>query len=158
MEFSDPPSQTSGKRINDIVTIGGDMRYEVLEHTADVMIRTTGDSLEDCFANAAYALFDQMVDADSIVPKVVHEFEVDGFDLESLLLNFLSEFLFIHDTTRLVFNEFDVAIEGLKVQCQARGERIDLQRHGPKKEIKAITYHMMSIDLDIPSVTVIFDI
>jgi SHS2 domain-containing protein len=134
------------------------MRYEVLEHTADVMIRTRGGSLEECFANAAYALFDQMVDAELIEPIVAYEFEVDGFDLESLLLNFLSEFLFILDTKRLVFNQFEVAIEGLSVRCLARGERIDLQRHGPKKEIKAITYHMMSIDLDPPSVTVVLDI
>ena len=134
------------------------MRYEVLEHTADVMIRTTGASLEECFANAAYALFDQMVEADRIEPVTVREITAEGFDLESLLMNFLSEFLFILDTERLVFGRFDVSIEGLALHCLAHGERIDLERHGPKKEVKAITYNMMSVDAEEPSLTVVFDI
>jgi SHS2 domain-containing protein len=134
------------------------MRYEVLEHTADVMIRTTGASLEECFANAAYALFDQMVEADRIEPVTVREITAEGFDLESLLLNFLSEFLFVLDTERLVFGRFDVSIDGLRLHCLAHGERIDLERHGPKKEVKAITYNMMFVDADEPSLTVVFDI
>ena len=39
------------------------MRYELLEHAADVMVRCTGKDLEECFENAAYALSDQMLDA-----------------------------------------------------------------------------------------------
>ena len=86
------------------------------------------------------------------------DIEVDGFDKESLLLNFLSEFLFLMDTERLVFGRFDVVIDGLKLRCEAWGEEIDPERHGAKREIKAITYHMMNVDEAAPSVTVIFDI
>ena len=73
------------------------MRYEVLEHTADVMIRTTGATRwRSAFANAAYALFDQMVEAEtgSSQRSRSREFDAEGFDLESLLMDFLSEFLF----------------------------------------------------------------
>lgn len=134
------------------------MRYELLEHTADVMVRAYGSSLEECFANAAYALFDQMVEAEKVELRESVELKVEGSDLESLLFNFLSEFLFIHDTTRLVLARFEVRIDGLNLHCRAWGEKIDLQRHGPKKEIKAITYHMMSVDQAAPAVTVVFDI
>jgi SHS2 domain-containing protein len=134
------------------------MRYELLEHTADVMVKAHGATLEECFANAAYALFDQMVHAELIFEKTRHEFSVDGFDMESLLLNFLSEFLFIQDTKRLVFKRFEVRISGLSLHCIAWGEEIDPERHKAKGEVKAITYHMMKIDPDEPSVTVLFDI
>ncbi|QLH75709.1 MAG: archease [Methanomassiliicoccales archaeon] len=134
------------------------MRYELLEHTADVMIRAKGRSLAECFANAAYALFDQIVDVEKVEERREYSFNVEGFDLESLLMNFLSEFLYIHDTTRLVFCRFDVRIEGVALTCTAWGEEIDVERHRAKREIKAVTYHMMKIDEKEPSVQVLFDI
>jgi SHS2 domain-containing protein len=135
-----------------------DMRYEQLEHTADVMIKAHGDSLEECFGNAAYALFNTMVDASTIDPKQEVEVLGEGHDHESLLYNFLSEFLFIHDVSRMIFCEFDIKMDGLKLICKARGEKLNLEKHHPKTEIKAITYHMMAVDADEPSVTVIYDI
>ena len=134
------------------------MRYEQLEHTADVMIKAHGKTLEDCYGNAAYALFNTMVDATTIAPTKEIDFVQEGHDYESLLYNFLSEFLFLHDTTRLVLCEFDVRIEGFKIKCMAKGEKLDLEKHRPKTEIKAITYHMLAVDPVEPSVTVIFDI
>jgi SHS2 domain-containing protein len=134
------------------------MRYELLEHTADVMVKAHGATMEECFENAAYALADQMVHAELIVERTQYEFSVDGFDMESLLLNFLSEFLFIQDTERLVFGRFEVHIVDLTLHCTAWGEKIDPERHQAKGEVKAITYHMMRIDHEEPSVTVLFDI
>lgn len=134
------------------------MRYELLEHTADIMVRTTGADLEECFANAAYALEDQIVDADKVRSLERVEIDVEGFDKEALLLNFLSEFLFLFDTRRLVFGQFLVFIDGNTLHCDAWGEPIDVERHGAKREIKAITYHMMQVDEATPSVTVLFDI
>lgn len=134
------------------------MRYELLEHTADVMVRAHGKDLEECFSNAAYALFDQMVDVTKVETRKEVCFEVEGHDLESLLYNYLSEFLYIHDAKRLVLREFDVRIQRNKVICKARGERHSPSRHGQRHEVKAITYHMLSVDPVEPSVTVIFDI
>jgi protein archease len=44
------------------------------------------------------------------------------------------------------------------VLCKARGERLSPSKHGRRHEVKAITYHMLSVDTEEPSVTVIFDI
>lgn len=134
------------------------MRYELLEHTADVMVRAKGKDLEECFANAAYALFDQMVDVSKVKPMTEVSFEVEGHDLESLLYNFLSEFLYLHDAKQLVLCEFEVEIRGDRVLCKARGERLSHSKHAQRHEVKAITYHMLSVDPKEPSVTVIFDI
>ena len=134
------------------------MRYEQLEHTADVMIKAHGRTLEECYGNAAYALFNTMVDASTIVPSEEIDIVQEGHDPESLLYNFLSEFLYVHDVTSLVLCEFDVSIEDFKIKCKARGEKLDLEKHRPKTEIKAITYHELKVDPDEPSVTVIFDI
>ena len=42
--------------------------------------------------------------------------------------------------------------------CRARGETLDRTRHRVRSEVKAVTYHMMEIDRDTPSVTVLFDV
>ena len=134
------------------------MRYELLEHTADVMIRCTGNTLEECFSHAAYALSDQTVDA-SLVERVVEvPIEVTGEDDESRLFNFLSEVLFIQEAEVFAFADFNVTIDGEKVSAIGWGEPLDLKKHHPKIEVKAITYHMMHVDPSVPELRVVFDV
>ena len=134
------------------------MRYRTLEHTADVMVEAYGSTLEECFANAAYALTDQMVDASKVRHLEERDMVVEGHDRESMLYNLLSEVLFVFDVSNLLLSRFVVRFEGDKVVCRAWGEPFDRQRHRPKKEVKAITYHMMTIEPATPMVRVVFDI
>jgi SHS2 domain-containing protein len=134
------------------------MRYENLEHTADVMIRAYGSTLEECFENAAYGMIDQILDASSVRPKVEETFSVEGGSLEDLLYNFLSEVLFIFDAKRLALGTFHVRLDDGKLECRASGERFDRERHSPKQEIKAVTYHMLKVSTEEPSITVLFDV
>ena len=133
-------------------------RYEMLDHAADVMVRCTGKDLEECFGNAAYALFDQIVDASKIEHSLTRELEVSGNDDEERLYAFLSELLFITDCESLVFNSFKVRFDGDRVICTAEGEPLDIRKHHARAEIKAVTYHMLSVDRKAPTVTVIFDV
>ena len=134
------------------------MRYEVLEHAADVMVRCTGKDLEECFENAAYAMIDQIVDASRIDDSVEKMVEISAQDDEERLYSFLSELLFIVDCESLVFDSFDVTFDGDRVICKAKGEPLDVKKHHAKSEIKAVTYHMLSVNREEPSVTVIFDV
>ncbi|MCX6650269.1 MAG: archease [Methanomassiliicoccales archaeon] len=134
------------------------MRYRTLEHTADVMVEAYGANLEECFGNAAYALTDQILDVSKVRPKLEREILAEGHDHESMLYNFLSELLFVFDVTGMVFSKFTVRFDGDKVVCRAWGEAYDAKRHRPKKEVKAITYHMMAIEPATPAVRVVFDI
>ncbi len=134
------------------------VRYTLIDHTADMMVRAFGDTLEECFGNAAYALFDQTVDLSGIGTDEETEIRVSGIDEEDRLYSFLAEMLFIEDCDNLILKEFDVSFEGEDVVCRARGETLDRSRHRIRSEVKAVTYHMMEIDRDTPSVTVIFDV
>lgn len=133
-------------------------RYILIDHTADMMVKAFGKNLEECFGNAAYALFDQTVDLSNIGTSEKTEIRVSGIDEEDRLFSFLSEMLFIEDADNLILKEFDVRFEGEDVVCTARGETLDRTRHRVRSEVKAVTYHMMNIDRDEPSVTVLFDV
>ena len=132
-------------------------RYETLDHAADVMVRCTGRDLEECFGNAAYAMFDQIVDAERIDDVLERTVEISAEDYEERLYSFLSELLFVMDTESVVFNDFKVTFDGDKVRCVCKGESLDVKKHHAKAEIKAVTYHMLSVKRDVPEVTVIFD-
>lgn len=133
-------------------------RYVLIDHTADMMVRAFGDTLEECFGNAAYALFDQTVDLSDVGTGESVDVRVTGIDDEDRLYSFLSEMLFVEDADGMALKEFDVRFEGDDVVCTARGETLDRSRHRVRSEVKAVTYHMMEIDRDTPSVTVLFDV
>lgn len=134
------------------------MRYELVGHTADVMVRCRGKTMAECFENAAYALFDQMIDASAVEYKIEKTIFASGDDQEERLFNFLSEMLYIMQTENVVFSDFKVTFENDKVKCVAKGEKLDLDKHKPKTEVKAVTYHELSVSKNTPCVTVIFDV
>ena len=124
--------------------------YERLDHTADAFVRCTGKTLEECFENAAYALFDQTVDLRTVSPIEKIHVETIGDTAEERLFNFLDELLFLC--------EFKVIFEDDRVICDAVGERLDFDKHITRTEVKAVTYHMLEVDENEPYVTVLFDI
>ena len=134
------------------------MRYELLEHTADAMVKCYGKDMEECFGNAAYAMYDQMLDASSVMPSISVRLTASGEDWEERLFSFLSELIYITDVKGLVFSEFEVSFNGDDVICTASGEPLDVAKHRPRAEVKAVTYHMMSVDPGEPSATVVFDL
>lgn len=133
-------------------------KYELIEHTADLMVKAYGNTLEECFANAGYALFDQTVDLSGIGPVKTFDIEASGDEPEDLLYSFLSELLFVEDCEGFIMCELEVRFDGGRVVCRGKGEVLDRSRHRIKSEIKAVTYHMLSVNADEPSVTVIFDV
>lgn len=120
--------------------------YTTFEHTADIGIEARGETLEEAFANAARGMFSIIVDGSDIVPRVTREIELPAEDdLEQLVVDWLSELLYIHDVEKLVFGDFQVSIGEERLRATARGEPYSREKHGYGREIKAVTYHMLSI-------------
>lgn len=133
-------------------------RYEVLDHTADLMIRAGGATLAECCENLAYGMFDQTVDLHGVRPLEERTVDVTGRDPEDALYSFLAELLYIEEGDGLVLCEFHVTLDGLRIRCTARGEPLDRGRMHLRAEIKAVTYHAMEIDPVTPRLTVLFDV
>jgi Uncharacterized conserved protein len=122
------------------------------------MVRCKGRTLEECFENAAFAMFDLVSDTSLVSNDVKIDISVSGDDHESRLYAMLSELLFVLDSESLLLSEFSVSFLGNTVRCEAFGEHIDVNKHKLRTEIKAVTYHMMDVDPEVPSLTVIFDV
>ncbi len=128
-----------------------DRGFKQLEHSGDAYMEAWGPTLEGAFESAALALFDVMADTASIRPIAEDRFEVEGDDLEELLYGWLEALLVKFDSDRMLYSKFEVRISplgpdgGYRLRGRAFGEEYDPARHGPKMEVKAVTYHRMEV-------------
>lgn len=120
--------------------------YETFEHTADLGLRAVAADLDSLFAEAARGLFSIIVEnLDQVEPQCKVSFHIEGSDPAYLLFDWLNELLVTFDTRHLLFAEFDVHVTDQGVQATAGGEQLDTNRHHLDHEIKAITYHGLSV-------------
>ena len=125
-------------------------RYTFLEHTADALIEAYGTNLDEAFENAARGLVDTMIDIKTVEEKNEEKFVAYAKDLMGLLYNWLELVLVKVTMNGLVFSSFDVKIRknsrGFEIKGIGIGETLDLKKHKPKTEAKAVTYHLMRIN------------
>ncbi len=133
------------------------MRFEEIEHTADVGIRAYGKTASEILESAAVGMFSLIADLSNVKPVGEEEIRLEADGLPDLLVKWLSELLFLHETGNVLFSSFEVRIRGTKLHGRARGEAIDKERHELKLAIKAVTYHRLSVDVKKGVAEVIFD-
>jgi SHS2 domain-containing protein len=147
--------------------IRGRPRYELLEHTADTGVVVRADSLERLFETAAAAMFDLIADLDRVEASGEgEETRVEAPDLEALLVAWLDELLGRALAAGRVYGEFDVTRVGRsetgawEVSAVVRGAALDLESGAFRTEVKAVTWHALSVSRDARGLEarVIFDI
>jgi SHS2 domain-containing protein len=121
--------------------------FRVLEHTADIGFEAFGATREEVFANAARALFHIIVELDSVEPRETVNLRVEGADPPSLLVNWLSELLYLQDTEGWLFRDFAVdSLSEKSLTAAGQGEKFHPARHQLKLLVKAITYHQLALE------------
>lgn len=125
-------------------TINGS--WKLIEHTADIRAEVTGSSLEELFINAALGLTSLVYTG----PKVHGEKEIDlvlqGEETEEVLVDWLREILYRNRAEGLVFVRADVeelTSQSLRVRAYFG---TGLAEDVPEVEIKAVTYHGLTIE------------
>ncbi|MGA2526983.1 MAG: archease [Smithellaceae bacterium] len=121
--------------------------YKVLDHTADIGIEVWGRTKKELFGNAAEAMFDLIVDLtgiNNVNEKVV---TIRGSDAEDLLVNFLREALYLFNGKKWIIKQCKCSeMKSGQIVAQLQGESYNAQKHQLKTEIKAVTYHGLSIE------------
>lgn len=134
-------------------------QYELIEHTADVGVKAYGKTIAEAFEHAAKGMFDIITDESSIDAVGQYEIHLEAPDLEQLLVDWLSQLLFLNGAQNLVFGTFEVHLTGTHLSAHVFGEKYDTKKHRMGVEIKAVTYHMVHVNEKDPIfVQVLFDI
>ncbi|PQJ34710.1 hypothetical protein BSZ35_08955 [Salinibacter sp. 10B] len=135
-----------------------------IDHTGDIGIRVTAETLPQLFERAAVGMFHVLTDLSAVRSSEETTLTVAGRDREALMVRWLSELNYRHTVEDRLYYDCTVqsiaeAEEGLTLTATVRGEPIDAQRHTVYTEIKAITFHGLRVEEteDGWRVQVIFD-
>nr|HML26860.1 archease [Methanomethylovorans sp.] len=91
-----------------------------------------------------------MIDTSTVSNTLSQDIDLTAEDLDGLLFDWLSEFLFLMDAENLIFGDFRVrSIEQedgrFHLTATVYGEYIDLPRHVFDTEVKAATYNDIQV-------------
>ncbi len=130
------------------------LNYTLFDHTADIGVEIFGRTKKDLFTNAAFALFDILIQdtgnndkSNQKTRERVKTRTVNGADVEDLLINFLRELLYLFNGLGLVVNQGMIADCSMKrLIVKLTVEPYDPKRHLIKTELKAVTYHGLAVE------------
>ena len=122
------------------------MTYKFLSHTADVKFQAQGRTIEEAFSQAATALKETICGDIKIEEKERKEINVKGKDFESLLYNFLEEFLFLLDAKDFLpakIKDIKINKQKFKLNAVIIGDKASNYKF--TNDVKAVTYNSMFV-------------
>lgn len=117
-------------------------------HQADIGLSGFGPTIEDAFEQTALAMTAVVTEPSSVRATGDVRIRCTAPDPELLLIEWLNALIYEMATRHMLFAEFDVHIDGDRLDATARGERISRERHRPAVEIKGATYTALSVRQD----------
>jgi len=122
--------------------------YTVMEHMGDLRLSLRAPTLGALFEVAGEALFDNLADGEVNLAPVacVRLAAADG---EALLVDWLNELVYLHSVGGWLLRRFRVTMDGPTVlKAEVEGERFDTTRHQVRLEVKAATFHRLSLHFE----------
>lgn len=116
--------------------------YEILPHVADLQIRVFGRSKKGLLQNALGAMME--IQRPEIEPgkTVKRNIVVNALDLPSLVVDFLSEILYLGQVHREVYSGMSFQrFSDISIKGQILGQKV--KRFG--EDIKAVTFHNLKV-------------
>lgn len=116
--------------------------FEEIEHTADWAYQVRGENLAQLFVRAALGLYSLV--GMQLAPKeqITKDIQLQEIDRESLLVAWLNELLYLHESEGLGFEKINIQyLDQTNLQAEVTGALTQQWL----KDIKAVTYHNLAI-------------
>jgi len=122
-------------------------RYRELEHTGDLAIEVTAPSREDLLAQALIALARLMVEEEGIDTREQREITVPSDSDADVIRDLLAAALNLFLIDGFIWRSAAVSTrDGGTTVASLSGEIFDRRRHQLIGEIKAVTYHGLTVE------------
>jgi len=136
--------------------------FTIIDHTADLGLKIRGETLERLFENAAKAMLKIMVKTQAPWPTESVHIQLEGRDLEDLLVRWLGEILYCFEgEKRVAVNIHIVSLSPEHLEAILDTIPYDPGNHEILCEIKGVTYHQIEVsrkDDRLWEAKVIFDV
>ncbi len=137
-----------------------DPGWKLLEHTADIRMEVRGASKEGLFLNAARGFTGLLVGESEGLPDIELALSLKADNIEELLVDWLRELLYRHETQGFILVSAEIEeISETSLRAKLSGRTLGPEEE-PEVEIKAVTYHGLSVQKNDAgyAVTIVFDI
>ena len=123
------------------------------EHTADITLECWAPTLTQAFEEAALGAFEVILDTSTVEPLHPHDINLQGIDLEELLVEWVGHLIALIDIKSFFYSKFEVLSithesEGFILKGRVWGEPINFEKHDTRTEVKAMTYADLKITQD----------
>jgi len=114
--------------------------YEFLDHPSEAMVRVTGNTIDEIFADAAKALFELMTDTNKLHGDREFHIELESTDRALLLIDWLNRLILLHEIENVFLCEFQVKVQpGWTLSAKVKGQTISLDQE-KRLQAKSATY------------------
>jgi SHS2 domain-containing protein len=117
-------------------------RFEEVEHVADAAVRAYGHDWPELLVNAALGMFSLLSHWDESSTSVQRTVSLHSVDRETLLVDWLSELLYLHEMESVVF--FDFKMEEATATSLAAVIKGTTEWQ-PRTAIKAVTFNELHV-------------
>lgn len=140
-----PPAPPAKQPAHGIPSTKGEerpCRYEELAHTAEVGLHIQAPTPAALFSCAATGMM-SLLQAGPTPASRHYPISLTAVDTESLLVDWLNELLYLHETTGDVFTGFEITSwQPDRLEAVATGGS---PARPPRLHIKAVTYHQLHV-------------
>lgn len=117
-------------------------RWVEVEHTADLSLHVWGQDLADLFATAAQGMFALIATALEPVKTATRTLSLSAPDVETLLVDWLSELLYLYEVEVVMFSRVTfAALTRTSLIAEVQGFAVGEQL----AHIKAVTFHNLAV-------------
>lgn len=116
--------------------------YEEIDHTADLALKVWGKDFYDLLENAVEGMYDLMGISEKSGSSAENSFKIKRDQKESILVDFLSECLYLAEEEHQRFTAFSFIESEKEISVEAQGEHIT----AIDRNIKAVTFHNLEIE------------
>ncbi len=121
-------------------------RYELFDHTADMGVRAFAPTLAELVAPSTEGLYAAMGELTTTGQAVACSFDLAGTDSSLLLRDYLGEVLYLFEHRHRRLTEICVRkFTDRRLTVVGQAHAIDLAQSKLDREVKAITYHELTI-------------
>lgn len=137
-----------------------DKDYEIFDHTADIGIKISGNSIHEILEKAILATADLLSGGIEITQRINKILTIEEEDINTVLVCVLEEIIYFFESQLFLPSECSIKIENNQYEIVLKGSIVSTEDVKEGTELKAVTYHKLGIEKadDKYQATVIFDV
>ena len=124
------------------------------EHTADIGIEVESSNLSEAFEEVSLSFSEIITGGNLPKSSLSKEVNLEADNLDSLLVDFMSYLIVLFDTDFFITGSARLEISNnhnFSLRGNLMGETYDQDTHGYGVEIKAISYHLLVVEVGPPA-------